>query len=109
MAAPQRLATLSNKNGLVPVLSLIIPGSGQFVLGRRWRGVSIFLVAAILGFLVNWALTTAKIGQVTLGSAVTSWLWLPFVLFWVWNVLDARSESQGRSFNLALGLIFAGI
>jgi len=36
---------------------------------------------AVNAFLINWALTNLKIGQVKIGEMVTSWLWLPFLLF----------------------------
>ena len=78
-----------------PALSLVIPGSGQLLLGFRWRALIILAATVISGFLVNWALTQLEIAQVTLGSFVTSWLWLPFVLFWLWNVYDARLLSRG--------------
>lgn len=92
MAAPENLLKSGNKNSTATVLSLIVPGSGQFFLGYRWRGVVILIITAILAFLVNWALDTEKIGQVTVGGLVTSWLWLPFLLFWAWNVIDARGS-----------------
>ncbi len=73
-----------------PLLSLILPGSGQFLLGQRWRGALIFLSILVTAFLINFVLTTLEIGMVTIGSLVTSWLWLPLILFWAWNVYDAR-------------------
>jgi phosphonate transport system permease protein len=92
MAAPENSLKPGNKNSTATALSLIVPGSGQFFLGSRWRGVVILVITAILAFLVNWALNTEKIGQVTIGGLVTSWLWLPFLLFWAWNVIDARGS-----------------
>jgi phosphonate transport system permease protein len=120
MAAPEDLLKSSNNNPTATILSLFVPGSGQFFLGHRWRGVVIFIITAILGFLVNWALVTVKIGQVTIGGLVTSWLWLPFLLFWVWNVLDARASSPsflqtGQAASVAqapsalLAVLFAAI
>ncbi len=92
MAAPEGLLKSNNKNPTATVLSLIVPGSGQFLLGHRWRGVVILIITAILAFLVNWALVTAEDWpDYDLGGLVTSWLWLPFLLFWVWNVLDATA------------------
>lgn len=92
MAAPEGLLKSSKKTPTATILSLVVPGSGQFYLGYRWRGLVIFIITAILAFLVNWALVTEEIGQLKLGGFVTSWLWLPFVLFWAWNVIDARGR-----------------
>ncbi|HEY9088401.1 MAG TPA: phosphonate ABC transporter, permease protein PhnE [Anaerolineaceae bacterium] len=38
-----------------------------------------------------------KIGLVQLGGLTTSWLWIPFLLFWAWNIYDAYSLSRGES------------
>jgi hypothetical protein len=73
---------------IAQIISLLLPGSGQFLLGRRWRGLTICLTALILAFMVNWGLENFQIGQVVLGGITTSWLWLPLGLFWIWNVLD---------------------
>src|SRR5512141_2794320 len=102
MAAPDSLLKSNNKIPAATVLSLIVPGSGQFLLGHRWSGVVIFIITAILAFLVNWALVTAKIGQITIGGLVTSCLWLPFLLFWVWYVVDAYGRSPTFTQNKAV-------
>ena len=36
------------------LLSLLVPGGGQFILGQRTRGVTIFLCVVLLGALVWW-------------------------------------------------------
>jgi phosphonate transport system permease protein len=99
----------SNNSSLLGWLSLVVPGLGQFLLKRRWRGLVIFLMTPVLAYVVSWSLERQKIGEVDLGGWVTSWLWLPFVLFWVWNVLDARQAALGRTFNTILGIFFAAI
>jgi ABC-type phosphate/phosphonate transport system permease subunit len=73
--------------------------------------VVIIILKAILSFLVNWALVTDKIGQVTIGGLVTSWLWLPFVLFWIWNILDAWffQPEQTQTFSILPAILFAAI
>ncbi len=76
--------------------SLVVPGAGQFWLGRRGRGVVIALTALVLAFLVLWALGQ-HIGEAQLGGQVTSWLWLPFALFWAWNVRDAGQTTARPS------------
>ena len=109
MAAPEDIIISGNKNLAPTIASLFVPGSGQILLGRRWKGVVILLSAAILTFLVNWALVNLKIGQITVGSTVTSWLWVPLILFWAWNVLDAHRSSEGKTFTPLAGLLFAGL
>jgi phosphonate transport system permease protein len=89
--------------------SLVIPGSGQLLLGQLWRGILILAVTPILAFLIPWARDKSKIGQVELGGLVTSWLWLPFVLFWAWNVWDARQVAGGQRQNAGLGVLCAAI
>ena len=97
-------------SSIFPALfSLIVPGSGQFVLKQRWRGLVIFLTAAILAFVVNWAFVNFKIGQVKLGGTVTSWLWLVLVLFWAWNSLDAHRLAQGQPSNAVPGILLAAV
>jgi phosphonate ABC transporter permease subunit PhnE len=84
-------------NSIVATLSsLIIPGLGQFLLKKRERGFFIFLTAAVSLFLVRWSLDHQGIGKVTLGALTTSWLWIPLILFWVWNVLDARALASDK-------------
>jgi phosphonate ABC transporter permease subunit PhnE len=89
--------------------SLIIPGLGQFLSKKRTRGLLIFLATVVLVYLVNWSLVHQNIGKVNLGSLVTSWLWLPLILFWAWNVLDARALAAQKRFSLMPGILFAAI
>ena len=89
--------------------SLIFPGVGQFLLGRRQRGLMIFLATMVLAFLINWSLVHQNIGSVTLGGMVTSWLWLPLILFWIWNVLDVRALRADKTFSILPGIIFAAM
>ena len=89
--------------------SLILPGLGQFLGGRRGRGLLVFLAGAVPAYLINWSLVHQNIGKVTLGSITTSWLWLPLAGFWIWNVFDARAASQGKSVGAGLGLLFIAI
>ncbi len=106
MVAPESTSSpVNNRANLATVLSLIVPGLGQLVTGKRWRGVVIFAITAILAFLVPWALREHSIGEITLGSWVTSWLWLPFILFWAWNVLDARAQVDGPTARTPGGLL----
>jgi len=94
---------------LAVFLSLLIPGLGQFLLGRRSRGLLIFLAAAVSTFLIAWSLINQKIGIITLGRFETSWLWLPLILFWLWNLLDARALSTGKMFSILPGIFFVAL
>ena len=89
--------------------SLILPGLGQFLQKRRERGLLIFLTAIILALLIPWSLVHQNVGKISLGSLTTSWLWLPFILFWVWNVLDARAFAARRTLTIVPGILFAAI
>lgn len=89
--------------------SLIVPGLGQFLFGRRARGLLILLTAALLTYLINWSFVHQNIGKINLGQLTTSWLWLPLILFWVWNVSDARARAFGRTSGVLPGIIFSAI
>ena len=90
-------------------LSLLIPGTSQILLGKLWRGILILITTPILAFLVSWSLDKSKIGRVELGGLATSWLWLPFLLFWLWNGYDARRIAGGRKLNTLPGVFLAAI
>lgn len=89
--------------------SLIVPGLGQFLQKRRERGLLIFLTTIILVLLIQWSLKNQGIGKVSIGDITTSWLWLPLIMFWIWNVLDARAFVANRTFTLLPGILFAAI
>src|SRR5512142_2571635 len=95
--------TASNKStrpaGLM-LASLLVPGLGQFLLGKRSRALLIFLIGVITLYVVNWSLVQQKVAVLTLGTLSTSWLWLPLIAFWAWNVYDAQSIQRGASTSL---------
>ena len=109
MANPETNAGPDAASTLVILSSLIIPGLGQFLFKKRTRGLVIFLTTALLAYLVNWSFVHQNIGKISLGGLVTSWLWLPLVLFWVWNILDARALAARKHFNILPGILFAAI
>jgi phosphonate ABC transporter permease subunit PhnE len=78
------------------ILSILVPGLGQFYLRHRWRGITIFLCIPILAYLVNWSFTRMNIGKVFWGAQVFSWLWAPFILFWAWNIWDVHNLALGK-------------
>ena len=90
---------------LPSVLSLIVPGAGQFYAGKRQRGIAVLGTTLVLVFLTAWGLDNFDIGQVTVGSAATSWLWLLVAGFWAWNVWDAHRLGCGQKASNALGLL----
>jgi phosphonate ABC transporter permease subunit PhnE len=97
------------KAAVAALLSLIVPGLGQFRLKHRWRGVLIFTATLLLAFIINWALSNFKIGQVTIGGATSTWLWFLLMLFWAWNVLDARRLALGRPARSVAGVLAAAV
>ncbi len=98
-----------DRNWLYSLLSLVIPGSGQFLVGKRWRGVILLLAVAILTYVTYWAQVDRKLGLVTLGGVTLSLLWLPLILFWLWNVLDAHRLVAGQSTNTLVGVFLAAV
>jgi phosphonate ABC transporter permease subunit PhnE len=109
MADPETIAVPDTNSTLVVLSSLVLPGFGQFLSKKRTRGLLIFLTTALLAYLVNWSLVHQNIGKISLGGLVTSWLWLPLILFWIWNVLDVRALAARKHFNLLPGILFAAI
>jgi phosphonate transport system permease protein len=91
------------------LFSLIIPGLGQFLQKRRERGLLIFLITLTLALLIQWSLTNQGVGKVNIGTITTSWLWVPLVLFWIWNVLDARAFATNKTFTILPGILLAAV
>src|SRR6266496_5518413 len=89
--------------------SLILPGLGQFLLKKRTNGLLIFLTAVVSAFLINWSLVHQNIGKVSIGSLITSWLWLPFVFYWIWNIFDARAIAERRRFSIIPAIFFVSL
>ena len=86
-----------SKKSLPTLASILVPGSGLFMLGKRWLGFVVFIAAFLSLALVNWSLTDQGIGKITLGDFETTWLWLPLILVWIWNVLYTQRLAGGRS------------
>ena len=97
----------NNGRLLAPFLSLIIPGSGQILLKKKWRGITILIITILLAFLVSWSYTNFEIGKINIGRLQTSWLWIPLALFWLWNVWDARLLSTNKPTTTILAFLFA--
>ena len=77
------------------LLSLIIPGSGQFILGHRSRGVGLFLTFFLLLALVLWTGTYALLA--------------PLLLFLGWIARDATQLAQGKQPRWGAALLLVGL
>ena len=78
---------------LAALLSLIIPGAGQFYSKDRSRGVAIFATTLIVGLLTYWAQDNFR---VSITGNVASALWILLGLFALWNVWDAYRRARGE-------------
>lgn len=109
MAKPETTAKTAATSTLVVLASLVIPGFGQFLSKKRTRGLLVFITTVVLAYLVNWSLVHQNIGKVNLSGWTTSWLWLPLILFWIWNVLDALAQAVKHTFSSLPGILFVSI
>ena len=109
MATSKKTLNSSTNLAFGAIFSLILPGLGQFLLKKRERGLFIFLTTLVLAFLIPWMLEHQGIGKIDLAGITTSWLWLPFGLFWVWNVFDAHALNANRTLTLVPGILFVAI
>ncbi len=109
MTTLENTRTYTIHRSLVLISSLLLPGLGQFLMGRRSRAFMIFLAVAVSAFLIYWSFLTQKIGIITIGGFATSWLWLPLIFFWLWNVMDARALSAGKIFSVLPGIVFVAL
>lgn len=109
MATSPKTQPTSVNPALAVLSSLLIPGLGQALLKKWGRGLIIFLSAATLSFLIHWFLVRQNVGKVEIGGLTTSWLWLPLILFWLWNVLDAQALKTGKTFAILPGVFFAAV
>lgn len=109
MATQKNIAASPISANAVIFFSLIIPGLGQFLHKQRARGLLIFITTAASAFLVNWSLVRQDIARITFGGVTTSWLWLPLILFWIWNVLDVRALAMKKTFSILPGVVFIAV
>lgn len=92
-----------------PIFSLIIPGSFQYLRKQQLKAVIIFVTALLTGLLIDWAGSFFNVGLVQIGSQKISWIWLPFICFWLWNVWDAFRLNRGAHTSNLPYLLFAAI
>jgi phosphonate transport system permease protein len=89
---------------LISLFSIIIPGLGQLLQKKWWRGITIFFSAILLTFLIAWAFTLYGIAKINLGNSDTSWLYAPLILFWIWNVVDSINLRKGKTASVLPGI-----
>jgi phosphonate transport system permease protein len=87
---------------LASVLSLLVPGAGQFYLGDRARGIAIFITTLVSGILIYWGQDNYR---VALGGNTAILLWLLLGCFAVWNIWDAYQHARNQRSNNLLGLL----
>src|SRR5687767_2533009 len=109
MTTSEKALIPPTNSALSVFFSLILPGLGQFFLKKRERGLLIFLASAVLAFLIYWSLDHQNVGKINIGGLTTSWLWLPFILFWAWNVLDVHLLRVHERSTILPGLLFVAI
>ena len=79
----QRSAPAPGRSPLVAgVLSLLLPGAGQYYVRKRFRGLAVLLGVALGGLTVFW-------------HQVPGWYAAPLFV-WAWNVRDAVNLANGR-------------
>ena len=107
---PTRNRKPLEKSNFSWLFSIIVPGSGQVIAGKTWRGITIFLCTIILGFLVRWSFLNYEIAKVTLGQTTTfSWLWIMFAIFYLWNILDASPIARSWKIPGIVPFLFAAV
>lgn len=72
---PARMVGMKNE-GLAAILSFFWPGLGQIYDGQIGRGIGI-LVGGIVLIVVAWIL-----------------LWIPYIIYWAWNIYDAYNLAK---------------
>ncbi len=77
------------------LLSLILPGSGQVLLGDWAQGLSLLLAILFLGALVYWQ------GAIALVA--------PLAGIWLWGAWSAYGQARGRRAGIGLPFLFAAL
>ncbi|HNS52226.1 MAG TPA: phosphonate ABC transporter, permease protein PhnE [Anaerolineae bacterium] len=77
------------------LLSLVVPGSGQFVLRERMRGVILLVAIAVLAALIRWQSALALIA--------------PLAALWLWGAWDAYRLATGRRARPAVPLLLVAL
>ncbi|MFZ5917103.1 MAG: phosphonate ABC transporter, permease protein PhnE [Chloroflexota bacterium] len=75
------------------LVSLLAPGSGQFLLAQRGRGVGFLGAVVVLGVLIAWQGTFALLA--------------PLALIWLWAAWDAYRLARGKMGRLRAPILAA--
>jgi phosphonate transport system permease protein len=92
---PDRILPPDTPAILPAAFSLILPGSGQFVLGERGRGLAQLLVVLVGGLLILWQGNTALLA--------------PLAIIWLWGAWDAYRLAGGRKGSMGLPILLAAL
>ncbi len=97
-------------NQIIPFSSIIVPGSAQILLKNFWRGFSILIFTIVSGYLVFWGYDKFDIGKIQLSNEVsTSWLLLPLLFFYIWNIFDAFLIAKNRKSSAILAFLSVAV
>ncbi len=80
---------------LAALLSVLVPGLGQWYAGARERGWILFGAVATLGVLLFWL--------------HLPWLYLSLIPVWLWNAWDAWQLTQGRRASITVGVLLVAL
>lgn len=90
------------------VLSIVIPGLGQFLMGDVMRGILFFAAPVLVGILISvlsvvlvgGAAATGNVGAATGAAGIVSIValvgWLAVLAIYIWNVVDAYFMNQEK-------------
>ncbi len=92
----------SNGAILAALLSLLVPGAGQIYLRDLTRGIAILTTTVVSGLLIYWAQDNFRV-SVSGGIAIS--LWVLFVAFLLWNIVDAYRRARNQPSNNLIGLL----
>jgi phosphonate transport system permease protein len=91
---------------IAALLSLLIPGAGQFYLRDRSRGIAILVTAVSTGILIYWVQDNFRVA-VNGGMAIALWTLLGG--FALWNISDAYRRARHQTSNDLIGLLLPAV
>ena len=94
---------------LVTFASAFVPGLGQIISKKLWRGIAFFVLILISAFLTDWSFIHFNIGKIQISALTTTWLWLPVAIVWLWNIFDSYFVAKNKTLNLLPAILCACI
>jgi phosphonate transport system permease protein len=94
---------------LVTFASAFVPGLGQIISKKLWRGIAFFVLILISAFLTDWSFIHFNIGKIQISALTTTWLWLPVAIVWLWNIFDSYFVAKNKTINLLPAILCACI